>query len=70
MPNYLPVVHAGGFGGAKRYGKTADQETRVRAHETAQAIKAAWVPIRRYGGVYGGSQGPSIPRAMSWRDYR
>jgi len=63
-------MHAGGFGGAKRHGQTADQETRVRAHKTAQAIQAAWVPNRRYGGVYGGPQGPSIPRAMSWRDYR
>eukprot|EP00983_Pelagomonas_calceolata_P082894 1156040-Pelagomonas_calceolata.AAC.1 len=76
QPNYLaeeaPVqeIYAGGFGGAKRHGQTADQETRVRSHKTAQAIKATWVPSRRYGGVYGGPQGPSKPRAMFGRDYR
>eukprot|EP00983_Pelagomonas_calceolata_P023695 745814-Pelagomonas_calceolata.AAC.1 len=65
-------MHAGGFGGAKRHGQTADRETRVRAHKTAQATKATWVPNRRCGGVYGGPQGPSKPRhgAMFGRDYK
>eukprot|EP00983_Pelagomonas_calceolata_P028462 891236-Pelagomonas_calceolata.AAC.1 len=63
-------MHAGGFGGAKRHGQTAGQETQVRAHKTAQAIKATWVPNRRYGGVYGDFQGPSIPRTMFGRDCR
>eukprot|EP00983_Pelagomonas_calceolata_P062406 1147293-Pelagomonas_calceolata.AAC.1 len=62
-------MQAGGFGGARRHGQTADQETRVRAHKTAQAIKATWVPDRRYGGVYGGPQGPFKTHAMFGRDY-
>eukprot|EP00983_Pelagomonas_calceolata_P035851 1122020-Pelagomonas_calceolata.AAC.1 len=60
-------MHAGTFGGAKRHGQTADQELQVRAHKTAQAIKATWVPNRMYGGIldpsksrimYGISVGP------------
>eukprot|EP00983_Pelagomonas_calceolata_P014581 463491-Pelagomonas_calceolata.AAC.1 len=53
-------MHAGGFGGAKRHGKIADQETRFRAHKTTQAIKATWVPNRRYGEILD----PSKSRAM------
>eukprot|EP00983_Pelagomonas_calceolata_P118247 1160488-Pelagomonas_calceolata.AAC.10 len=39
---------AGGFGGAKKHGQTADQETRVQAHKTAQAIK------KQHGSLIGG----------------
>eukprot|EP00983_Pelagomonas_calceolata_P040299 1137556-Pelagomonas_calceolata.AAC.8 len=58
-PWHLFSPAEGTFGGAMRHGQTADQETRVRAHKLAQALKATWVPNRRYGGVYGGPRGLS-----------
>eukprot|EP00983_Pelagomonas_calceolata_P023152 729120-Pelagomonas_calceolata.AAC.1 len=66
----LKVESCKGLGGSNIYDKCWCAEVQDEKHVNASLNQATWVPNRRYGGVYGGHQGPSKTHVMFERDYR